>query len=51
MHPVLERFLHEVETGHAYNGAPDPGQRFYDWGLNPWLRQIAEEFIREGRIP
>lgn len=36
-----DRILRAVES-HAYNGANDQGQRFYDWGLNTWLAEILE---------
>lgn len=57
---AVEEFVQSIATDHAYNGADDQGQLFYDWGLNPWLTEILtaepgmsyEEYLleeREGR--
>ena len=38
-------FVRYVATNAAYNGAPDPGQQFYDWCLNSWLYDTAEHYL------
>lgn len=43
----VRRFVEWVASNAAYNGAPDDlGQRFYDYGLNPWLWEQAVEWSR-----
>lgn len=37
---AVDEFVEQVAFNHAHNGADDPGQRFYDWGLNQWLAAI-----------
>jgi hypothetical protein len=39
---AVQEFVTMISTQHAYNGAPDPGQRFYDEGLNGWLLEIMQ---------
>lgn len=31
-----------------YNGAGDPEQAFYNYGLNPWLHARADQYDRTG---
>lgn len=40
----LNDFLNYVAQNAAYNGSDDEGQRFYDWGVNPWLRRMKDAY-------
>lgn len=44
-------FVQHIASNAAYNGASDPGQRFYDECLNPWLDAQATAFLAPPNTP
>ena len=50
---VLREYIAEQQASvvlelaqQIYNGAPDPCQAFYNYGLHPWLVEKADQIVK-----